>query len=120
MANQTGPTATEVLPTAEAKALIWLGRRGRCLMSEFARGLALPVSTATNIANRLSAKDLLTRTRSDEDRRIVQIELSSSGKKLHETLYNQRVALTRRMLAGLTVTEQQTLTKLLQKAAGSK
>ena len=120
MSDQTGPAAAGVLPAAEAKALIWIGRKGRCLMSEFARGLDLPVSTATNIANRLSEKELLTRTRSDEDRRIVQIELSSSGKKLHETLYNQRIALSRRMLAGLTVTEQQTLTKLLQKAAGSK
>jgi DNA-binding MarR family transcriptional regulator len=120
MADQTGPPAAGVLAAAEAKALIWIGRKGRCLMSEFARGLDLPVSTATNIANRLAEKDLLTRTRSEEDRRVVRIELSSSGKRLHETLYSQRVALSKRMLAGLTVTEQQTLTKLLQKAAESK
>jgi DNA-binding MarR family transcriptional regulator len=120
MADQTGAPATEALPAAEAKALIWIGRKGRCLMSEFARGLDLPLSTATNIANRLSEKDLLTRARSDEDRRVVQIELSASGNRLHEKLYSQRVALSKRMLAGLTVMEQQTLTKLLQKAAESK
>jgi DNA-binding MarR family transcriptional regulator len=120
MADQTRPPAKVALPAAEAKALIWISRKGRCLMSEFARGLDLPLSTATNIANRLSEKDLLTRTRPDGDRRVVQIELSSSGKRLHEKLYDQRVALSKRMLAGLTVTEQQTLTKLLQKAAESK
>ena len=66
----------------DVRALIWLGRREQCLMSDFSKGVGVPLSTATHLANRLVDKGVMFRERSEQDRRVVQIGLSPAGRKL--------------------------------------
>lgn len=55
-------------------------------MSNLAQGMAVPMSTATGIVDRLVKKGLLTRGRSEEDRRVVTVSLTDNGKALVEDL----------------------------------
>lgn len=51
-------------------------------VSELARRMFLHPATVVGIIDRLEIKDLVTRTRSKEDRRVVHIELTSLGQEL--------------------------------------
>lgn len=62
------------LGSQDVRALIWLGRRERCLMSDFAKGVRVPPSTATHLANRLVEKGVMIRERMEQDRRVVSIK----------------------------------------------
>jgi MarR family transcriptional regulator, organic hydroperoxide resistance regulator len=100
----------------DVRALIWLGRRERCLMTDFARGVGVPLSTATHLANRLVEKGVMLRERSEQDRRVVSIGLSALGKKLDSHFFQLRLSRSQALLARLTPGEQQHLVALMQKA----
>ncbi|HJV34041.1 MarR family transcriptional regulator [Geomonas sp.] len=51
-------------------------------MSELARRMYLHPATVVGIVDRLEGHGLVVRTRSQEDRRVVEIELSEQGKEL--------------------------------------
>ena len=100
----------------DVRALIWLGRRERCLMTDFAQGVGVPLSTATHLANRLVEKGVMLRERSEQDRRVVSIGLSALGKKLDSQFFQQRLSRSQTLLARLQPSEQQQIVALLQKA----
>lgn len=100
----------------DVRALIWLGRREQCLMSDFAKGVGVPLSTATHLVNRLVEKGVMLRERSEQDRRVVSIGLSALGKKLESQFFQQRLSRSRILLARLKPFEQQQVVTLLQKA----
>jgi DNA-binding MarR family transcriptional regulator len=64
----------------DVRAMIWLGQRETCLMTDFAKGVGVPLSTATHLANRLVEKGVMFRERSEQDRRVVSVGLSDLGK----------------------------------------
>ena len=45
-------------------------------MTDFAKGVEVPLSTATPLANRLVEKGVMFRERSEQDRRVVSVGLS--------------------------------------------
>ncbi|MGI4828154.1 MAG: MarR family winged helix-turn-helix transcriptional regulator [Janthinobacterium lividum] len=100
----------------DVRALIWLGRRERCLMNDFAKGVGVPLSTATHLANRLVEKGVMFRERLEQDRRVVSIGLSDVGKKLDLRFFQLRLARSKTLLTKLNPAEQQQLVALLQKA----
>ncbi len=100
----------------DVRALIWLGRRERCLMTEFAEGVGIPLSTATHLANRLVEKGVMLRERSEEDRRVVQIGISELGKKLNLRFFQLRLARSEILLSKLDLAEQEQLVALMRKA----
>jgi DNA-binding MarR family transcriptional regulator len=100
----------------DVRALIWLGRRERCLMTDFAKGVGVPLSTATHLANRLLEKGVMFRQRSEQDRRVVYIGLSSAGKKLDLRFFQLRLARSKILLSKLNLMEQEQLVALMQKA----
>ncbi|MBT0654649.1 MarR family winged helix-turn-helix transcriptional regulator [Geomobilimonas luticola] len=53
-------------------------------LSELARRMYLHPATVVGIIDRLEGRDYVTRTRSQEDRRVVEINLTPQGKKLVE------------------------------------
>lgn len=112
------PPPSQVMSVSppEGRALVWLGKRNSCVMSEFARGLGVPMSTATHWVDRLVEKGFLVRKRSDADRRVVQIELSEMGKRVDKRFYAHRLAASRKLLASLTQKEQEELIRLINKA----
>ena len=99
----------------DVRALTWLGRRNACLMTDFAKGVGIPLSTATHLANRLVEKGVLVRERSEQDRRVVSIELSKLGRKLDAQLFEMRLSRSQSLLTKLSAVEQQQLVALMQK-----
>ena len=53
-------------------------------MTHLAESLGVPLSTATHTVDRLVAKGLVERNRSEEDRRVVEVQMSEYGRKLQE------------------------------------
>ena len=65
-----------------------------------ARGLECDTGSMTRMLDRLEAKDLIVRTRSTDDRRRVQLELTRAGKRLAERLVAAIVKVLNRHLQG--------------------
>ncbi len=86
-------------------------------MSAFAEALDVPLSTATHTVDRLVAKGLVQRSRPDDDRRVVEVDLSEAGKRHFGFFQEQRLAMTRSMLAALTPRERGVHLKLVAKMA---
>lgn len=102
----------------DVRALTWLGRRETCLMTDFAKGVGVPLSTATHLANRLVEKGVMLRERSEEDRRVVVVGLSELGRELDSSFFLLRLARSKTLLSKLEPAEQQQLVALMQKALG--
>ena len=102
----------------DVRALIWLGRRETCLMTDFAKGVGVPLSTATHLANRLVENGVMVRERSEQDRRAVCIGLSELGRDLDASLFQLRLGRSRILLSKLEPAEQRYLVALMQKALG--
>ncbi len=69
------------------------------------RGLECDTGSMTRMLDRLEAKELIVRTRSTDDRRRVQLELTPAGKKKAERLVKAIVKVLNRHLDGFSVSE---------------
>lgn len=70
-----------------------------------AREMDCDTGSMTRMLDRLEAKDLIVRTRSTDDRRRVQLELTKNGKKLAARLVDAIVKVLNRHLVGFSVDE---------------
>lgn len=108
--------AAEVEVSAqEARVITLLGGKGTTIMSDLARASNLALSTATNTVDKLVNKELVERTRVDEDRRIVQVGLSEKGKRFYEAFVECRLAMGRNMLEALSPGEREIFLELMAK-----
>ena len=99
----------------ECRGLAVLGFRGCLTISDFANALGIPVSTASHTADTLVKKGFVMRTRSDEDRRVVQVELSKEGKKREQIFFERRLNMGHEMLALLSARERSIFLELMAK-----
>lgn len=106
------------LSPREVNALILLGDKGQMTMTDLASLLQSPLSTVTRIMDRLEAKGLAERYRSEEDRRVVMVESSQKGKTLHNAVRESQLAMAERMLQPLTAGEREILLELIAKLIG--
>ena len=86
-----------------------------CIMRKLAEHLRLAVSTVTGIVDKLVNKNVVTRERVDEDRRIVQVKLTAKGKEIYDVETENFMHLSEDMLKVLTDEEQDILLALLRK-----
>jgi DNA-binding MarR family transcriptional regulator len=103
----------------EMRALGLLAMRGKTIMSAFAEMLGAPLSTATHTIDRLVKKGLVQRKRSEQDRRVVEVDLSDEGRRTTSRMYTERHAMLRSMLAALTPGERALYVELVGKMARS-
>ena len=85
------------------------------MMSEVAQDLGITVGTLTTAINRLIKKGYVERSRIEEDRRVVLVELTKKGKiahRLHERFHSEMV---RSMLDTLLDEEKEILISSLGK-----
>jgi DNA-binding MarR family transcriptional regulator len=108
-------SAMLALSPPEMRSLMWLSRRGKSVMSDYAQGIGVPLSTATRIVNRLVKKGIVVRRRSDEDRRIVEIDLSAEAYEHRTKFVARRQAALASMLEPLAREERETVLNLLEK-----
>lgn len=87
---------------------------GHCsTVAELARGAQLDTGAMTRMLDRLEAKGLVRRVRSEEDRRVVNIELTDEGRAAAGQIPAVLTKVLNDHLRGFTVDEWQTLKHLL-------
>ena len=69
------------LTTPQLVVMRAIGEQGLSTASQLARAVSLSQATITTIIDRLEAKQLVTRERSTEDRRRVQVQLTETGRQ---------------------------------------
>jgi DNA-binding MarR family transcriptional regulator len=99
----------------EMRALILLGSSGRTIMRDFAGELGVPLSTATHTIDRLVAKGLVVRVRSEQDRRVVLVEMSGIGMAFQTALRARHHSMARSWLTPLSPAERETFLGLMAK-----
>lgn len=104
----------------EIRALILLGSAGRVIMSNLAADLGVPLSTATHTVDRLVGKGLVLRVRSEEDRRVVLVEVSDFGKELRERFRAKQRVMAKSWLEPLSPGEREIFLELMAKISQAK
>ena len=72
------------ITSAQLNCLLALHENGPLRPSQIARHMMVNSSTVTGVIDRLEQKKLVSRQRNSPDRRIINIQLTPSGKKLAE------------------------------------
>src|SRR5262249_10479196 len=75
-----------------------LGDSGPRRMKELAEFLLLAVTSVTTIVDNLEKRGIVRRQRSEEDRRIVRVELTEVGRRASQAAVNEKLQLLRGML----------------------
>jgi DNA-binding MarR family transcriptional regulator len=114
-ATVNGPHAE--LSVQELRVVEHLGDAGPRMMRELAQFLLLAVNSVTSLVDNLEAKCLVRRNRSEQDRRVIRVELTEAGKVAYDAAVREKVALLRRMLKVLTEDEQEIFLVLFRKIA---
>lgn len=114
-AHKNNPATNQAISVHEANVLLSLGTRGKLTMSEIAEVLQLSLSSVTAIIDKLEEKDCVRRDRSEQDRRIVHVDLTKHGKKFYDLVDCSHMNLTLDMLAALEPKEQGELLRLFRK-----
>ncbi|MBS5939780.1 MarR family transcriptional regulator [Clostridium sartagoforme] len=103
------------LSVREMHTIEAIGSKSKRMMSEVAQDLGITVGTLTTSINRLIKKGYVERSRIEEDRRVVLVELTKKGKvanRLHERFHNEMV---KEMMDGLLDDEKEVLITSLNK-----
>lgn len=97
-----------VLVPAHLSVLFTLSQ-GACNLSELAEQLAVSLPTMSNTVSKLVAEGLVARTRSEQDRRMIEIEITAMGRDLLQEITSQMIVRVADMLASLSAAELQTV-----------
>jgi DNA-binding MarR family transcriptional regulator len=91
------------------------GRECATSASELCKGISYDAGAMTRMLDRLEAKGLVRRTRSPDDRRLVNLELTQAGKAAYPRLREISMRVLNHSLRDFTVDEAQQLEGLLQR-----
>lgn len=105
------------LSMQELRVVEHLGDRGPKMMKELAEFLKLAVNSVTTLVDHLEKRELVRRVRSEEDRRVVRVELAPLGTQTYQGAANERDQVLRGMLKSLTEDEQEIFLILFRKIA---
>lgn len=108
-----GPHAS--LSLQELKLVEYLGDRGPRMMRELATALQVAVNSITTTVDNLERKQVVVRRRSEEDRRVVHVELTEAGKLVYTSAIEEKLRFLRGMLSALTEEEQEIFSVLMRK-----
>ncbi len=93
--------------------VFWLlYRREEVNMTEIADYIHVPLNTATGIVSRMEKNDLIVRTRSKEDKRVVHISFSDKGKLQFEALIGELLSYGGKILSSFTKEEMELFYKM--------
>ena len=97
-----------------------LYRVNNMTMSELSHALSVPFSTATRMVDWFVDNGYAQRLPDPEDRRVVRVALTDSGRELYQTIERYMVQHFRLMLSPLTVKEQNILLTIMEKVVRGK
>lgn len=99
----------------ELLAMLIVDRYGEVIMSQISDYINAPLSTTTGLVNRLVKNGYLQRERSDEDRRIVAIQLTDKGRNMMTEFKASIGSYMERINAILSAEERQALFQIFLK-----
>jgi len=99
----------------ELLAMLIVDRYGEVIMSQISDYINAPLSTTTGLVNRLVKNGYLQRERSEEDRRIVAIQLTDKGKSTMTEVKDNIESYLERINAILSAEERQVLFQIFLK-----
>jgi DNA-binding MarR family transcriptional regulator len=103
------------LTNAQWVPLLKLYMGSASTVAELARGCQLDTGGMTRLLDRLEAKGLVRRSRSSEDRRVVNLELTTEGRAAAKKIPAVLCGVQNAHLRGFTVEEWRTLKALLRR-----
>ena len=77
----------------------FVGQKKHVKMSEIAEDIDAPMSTLTNIVDKLVDKKILTREHSNDDRRAINVTLSPFGEAAYKSLALQKRQIAEKLLS---------------------
>jgi DNA-binding MarR family transcriptional regulator len=99
--------------------ILYLGKEEEVRMSDLAGIIDAPVSTVTSIVNKLVENEILNREHSVEDRRVINVSLTTKGKSVYKKIRNQKDELLNAVLANLPEKDQSAMIKYINILAAS-
>jgi DNA-binding MarR family transcriptional regulator len=103
----------------ELAIIAFIGENTNSTMSSIADDIDAPLSTLTSIVDKLVANKYLTRYNSEQDRRVVKVELAEKGKESYKAFLQQKQATARKVLKHFTDADRIELIRQLNKLAAS-
>ena len=96
--------------------IFWLlYQRSEVNMTEIAEYIHVPLNTATGIINRMEKNELIVRTRSKEDKRVVLIGFSEKGMTQFQSLVNELMYYGMKVMSSFTKEEMNLFYKMTTK-----
>lgn len=96
--------------------IFWLlYQRSEVNMTEIAEYIHVPLNTATGIINRMEKNELIVRTRSKEDKRVVLIGFSEKGMTQFQNLINELLYYGMKVMSSFTKEEIALFYKMMTK-----
>ncbi|TKC81677.1 MarR family transcriptional regulator [Trinickia terrae] len=112
----TQRTMAELGITSTQASILFMVASGRCLVAaELARDYGIDASAVTRLLDRLEKRGLLSRVRSNEDRRVVRLALTPEGYELAARLPEVFTSVRDKLLAGFTPEEVGFLKSMLRR-----
>lgn len=102
---------------SELIALIMLKQRGQSTTSQLATDMGIPLSTVTNISQRLSRRGFIKRERDITDKRVILLKLNTTGEELARQVLEIMNSAIQKIKEGLTPEELEQFIMLLLKVA---
>ena len=113
-ANNVCLVSNEGLDKRDLSIISFIAEKQAVIMRDIADFLSAPVSTLTGIVDRLVEKKYLNRFYSSQDRRIVKVKLTETGRLAFENYQDTKERMGSIMLAALSEDEQDKLIDLLE------
>jgi DNA-binding MarR family transcriptional regulator len=109
-------TMAELGITSTQASILFMVASGRCLVAaELAREYGIDASAVTRLIDRLEKRGLLTRVRSNEDRRVVRLAMTPEGYALAARMPDIFTSVLDKLLAGFTPEEVGFLKSMLRR-----
>jgi len=107
-------TGGELTP-AQLEALVYIHRHGGCSAKALSEGLRISIPSSTRLVDRLVRKALVDRRESGEDRRLVQLTVTTTGEHALRLVQEARIDRLQRALEAIPAAERGTLLALLER-----
>jgi len=98
--------------------LLLLYRKGEVNMSEIAEYINTPLNTATGIVTRMEKRNIILRTRSIIDKRVVTVTMTDSGTELMNQMLKEIIHYGQSVMEELTAQETKLLFQVVDKVIG--
>jgi DNA-binding MarR family transcriptional regulator len=90
----------------ELHVINFVGGSKNVKMSDIAENIDSPMSTLTNIVDKLVDKKYLSREHSEGDRRVINVTLGENGKTAYKVLSSKKKFVAEKVLSGFSEAEQ--------------